>query len=308
MDASSGPGPGRTVGVIGLGRMGLPIAENLLDSGFDVVGYCRSGCPAFVEAGGAMGASPAEVAERSDVLMSILPGTSEVEEVITGPGGTLAGLRAGAVHIEMSTIDPAVKHRLRDAVRSAGGDLLDAPISGSPAMVRPRRATTFASGDPDAVVRVADVLGAVSGPWVSTGELGTGAHLKYISSMLVAAHTVAAAEALVMAQRSGMDLDLVLKTLDGSIAGSALLAQRGPLMAERAWTPAPGPVETLHAILEQVDRYVAELGMPAPVFTSAKAVFDKAVADGWSQLDIACVHDQISGQQALTEHSFAEQA
>ncbi|MFI1401148.1 NAD(P)-dependent oxidoreductase [Streptomyces sp. NPDC020681] len=288
------------VGMIGLGRMGMPIARNLLERGFEVIGYRRQGSPELVAAGGSTAASSAEVAAQADVLLSILPDAHTVEEVVCGETGTLTTLRAGTVHIEMSTVDVGRKSFVRDAVRDKGGDLLDCPISGSPGMIAPRLATTFASGEPASVETVRPVLDAISGPWVYTGAFGTGAHLKYVAMMLVAVHTAAAAEAMVLARRSGLDLELVQRTLDNSIAASAIWKQRGPVMRERAWAPpAPGPVGTLHSVLEQVEEHAACVGMPTPVFTSAKAVFDKAVRDEWGELDIACVHDQILGVSAL---------
>jgi putative dehydrogenase len=286
------------VGMIGLGQMGLPIARNLMDRGFAVTGYRRSGSPELAAAGGTVAASPAEVAAGADVLLSIVPDAAAVDEVIRGPAGTLTALRPGTVHIEMSTIDVTEKARLRDLVRKAGGDLLDCPISGSPGMVAPRRATTFASGEAASVEAVAPVLDAVSGHWVYTGEFGTGARMKYIANLLLAVHTVAAAEAMSLARRSGLDPDLVLRTLDGSIAESAIWRQRAPVMARRAWLPAPGPVRTLHPILEQIEDCAAAAGLATPVFAAAKQVFDQALADGWGDLDIACVHDQISGLTA----------
>ena len=282
------------VGVIGLGKMGLPIARNLMVRGFLVTGYRRSGSPELVTEGGTAVASAAEVAAAADVILSIVPTADDVEEIIAGPRGTLTTLRPGTIHIEMSTIDVDRKARLRDQVKASGGDLLDCPISGSPGMVAPRKATTFASGDAASVAAVAAVLDAISGPWVYTGEFGTGAQLKYIANLLLAVHTVAAAEAMELARRSGLDLDLVYKTLGASIAGSAIWAQRGPLMAERRWSPAPGPVRTLHPILEQIEEAAASTGLSASVFAAAKEVFDKALADGWGDLDIACVHDQVN--------------
>jgi putative dehydrogenase len=289
------------VGMIGLGKMGMPIARNLMERGFEVVGYRRSGSPDLIAAGGTVAASPAAVAEQAGVLLSIVPDARAVAEVVCGEAGTLTTLRPGTIHIEMSTIDVDHKGRIRDAVQGRGGDLLDCPISGSPGMVGPRLATTFASGDPASVDAVRPVLDAISGPWVYTGAFGTGARMKYIASMLLAVHTVAAAEAMVLARRSGLDLELVQRTLDDSIAASAIWKQRGPLMRRRAWSPAPGPVDTLHAILEQVQDAAAAAGLAVPVFASAKTVFDKAVADGWGELDIASVHDQISGDSALAQ-------
>jgi len=288
------------VGVIGLGKMGLPIARNLMDRGFAVTGYRRSGCAELVAAGGAAARSSAEVAERADVLLSILPDAAALEEVVCGHAGTLTTDRPGTVHIEMSTVDIARKARVRDAVRAAGGDLLDCPISGSPGMVAPRAATTFVSGEPDSVEAVRPVLEAISGPWVYTGAFGTGTSMKYVANLLLAVHTVAAGEALVLAARLGLDLELVQQTVDNSIGASAIWKQRGPVMRARRWSPAPGPIETLHAILEQIADASAAVAADAPVFTAAKTVFDKAMADGWGHLDIAAVHDQVAGdQQAL---------
>jgi 3-hydroxyisobutyrate dehydrogenase len=201
----------------------------------------------------------------------------------------------------MSTIDVGRKSAIRDAVQRRGGDMLDCPISGSPAMVAPRLATTFVSGEEASMAKVRPVLDAISGPWVYTGAFGTGARLKYIANLLLAVHTVAAAEAMELARRSGLDLDLVQRTLDDSIGSSAIWRQRGPLMRERAWSPAPGPITTLHPILEQIEDCAAETGLAAPVFASAKAVFDQALADGWGHLDIASVYDQISGLPARSQ-------
>jgi L-threonate 2-dehydrogenase len=296
------------VGVIGLGKMGLPIARNLMVRGFRVTGYRRSGSPELISEGGDVAASAAEVAAQADVIVSIVPTADDVDEIITGPSGTLTTLKPGTVHIEMSTIDVDRKARLRDLVRAAGGDLLDCPISGSPGMVAPRLATTFASGDQRSVDKITAVLDAISGPWIYTGAFGTGARMKYIANLLLAVHTVAAAEAMALARRSGLDLSLVQQTLDTSIASSAIWKQRGPLMAERAWSPAPGPVRTLHPILEQIEDHAAATGMSASVFAAAKEVFDKAMADGWGDLDIACVHDQVSGVSALDDTALEEPA
>jgi putative dehydrogenase len=285
-----------TVGVIGLGKMGLPIAQNLMENGFSVVGYRRSGTGELVALGGTGAQSPAEVASSSDVLLSILPDVAALREVVLGPQGTLTKLRPGTVHVEMSTLDVVEKVGLRDRVRTCGGDLLDCPISGTPAMVRPRAATTFVSGEKASVDAVREVLEAISGPWVYTGAFGTAARLKYVASLLVAVHTVATAEAMLLARRSGLDLELVQRTLDDSIASSAIWQRRGPLVRERRWTPAPGPIETLHHILEQIEGQAEATGTTLPLFAVAKQLYDRALADGWGALDIAAVHDLLSGQ------------
>ena len=282
------------VGVIGLGKMGLPIAMNLMSRGFYVIGYRRSGSPELVKAGGIEAESPAGVAREADVLLSIVPAADDVEEIVEGPAGTLTTLKPGTIHIEMSTVDVDRKARLRDRVQAQGGDLLDCPISGSPGMVAPRLATTFASGHKESVEAVSEILDAISGPWVYTGPFGTGAQLKYVANLLLAVHTVAAAEAMALARRSGLDLGLVQRTLDRSIASSEIWKQRGPLMAGRTWSPAPGPISTLHPILEQIENHATRTGLNTSVFAAAKEAFDKALADGWGDLDIASIHDQVN--------------
>jgi 3-hydroxyisobutyrate dehydrogenase len=269
--------------------------------GFAVSGYRRSPGSELAAAGGTVAASAAEAVAAADVILSILPDAQSVEEVLTGPDGTLAALRPGTVHVEMSTIPVDRKLRLRDAVRAAGGDMLDCPISGSPAMVSPRLATTFASGDRGSVDAVRPVLDAISGPWVYTGEFGTGASMKYVANMLLASHVAAAAEAILLARALGLDLELVQQTLDTSIASSAIWRQRGPVMQTRQWTPAPGPIGTLHPILEQIADAAAAAGLEPPVFEAAKALFDKAIADGWAELDIAAVHDLLAARQSQQE-------
>jgi putative dehydrogenase len=289
------------VGVIGLGVMGLPIARNLIERGFEVIGYRRSGSPELAEAGGKNAQSAAEVAAAADVLLSIVPDADAVADVVTGPHGTLATMRPGTVHIEMSTVDVGRKQAIRDAVTQAGGTMLDAPISGGPPLVVARRATIFVSGDEAAAEKVRPVLDAIAGPWVYTGAFGTGARMKYIANLLLAVHTVAAAEAMELARRGGLDLELVQQTLDDSIGSSAIWRQRGPVMRARAFSPAPGPITTLHPILEQIEAYAGEAGLTTPVFASAKAVFDQALAAGRGDLDIACVFDQIAGTPAPSQ-------
>jgi L-threonate 2-dehydrogenase len=293
------------VAVIGLGKMGMPIARNLLQRGFAVVGYRRSPSDELAQAGGILVRTAAEAAAGADVLLSIVPDADAVHQVVCGPDGTLATLRPGTVHIEMSTIAVDRKLAVRDAVREAGGDLLDCPISGSPPMVAPRLATTFVSGERDSVDAVRPVLDAISGPWVYTGAFGTGASMKYVANMLLAAHTVAAAEAIQLARLLGLDLELVQQTLDNSIGSSAIWRQRGPVMRTRQWTPAPGPIGTLHPILDQIADAADAAGLDAPVFGAAKTLFDKAVADGWAHLDIAAVHDLLAGPTAPPQEQGA---
>lgn len=284
------------VAVIGLGKMGLPIARNLLERGFEVTGFRRSPGTELVEAGGQRAESAADAVAEADAIISIVPDADAVEDVVLGPAGTLKTMRPGAIHIEMSTIPVPRKLGVRDAVRDAGGDLLDCPISGAPPMVAPRLATTFASGDQGSVDKVRPVLDAISGPWVYTGQFGTGASLKYVANMLLATHMAATAEAMLLAKGLGLDLELVQGALDNSIASSTIWRQRGPMVRATQWSPAPGPIGTLGPILEQIAAAASGAAVRSPVFDSAKALFDQAITDGMSELDIASVYEVLAGE------------
>jgi 3-hydroxyisobutyrate dehydrogenase len=279
-----------TVGVIGVGKMGLPIARNLMAAGFDVLGYRRHSLEDLVASGGVAAESPAALAAASDVVLSILPDAAALREVMLGDHGTVAAVRPGTVHIEMSTLVPAEKEPLRQLLAEHGGDMLDCPISGSPPMVQPRQATTFVSGLEDTVEQVRPVLDAISGPWVYTGPFGTGARMKYVANLLMAVHTVVTAEALLFAEAIGLDQQLVQTTLNGTIASSTIWERRGPMMRDRRWLPAPGPIATLHPILGQIEQIAAEYQTDTSMFHLAKAAFDQAVADGWADRDIAAVY------------------
>ena len=294
------------VGVIGLGRTGLPVARNLMARGFRVTGYRRSGCEELDAAGGLPAASAAEVAAHSDILLSILPDSGAVEDVVRGPAGTLTALRPGTVHIEMSAVDTNHKARIRDAVRAAGGDLLDCAVGGTPAMVTHRQATTFVSGDPATVESVRSVLDAISGRWVYTGAFGSGTGLRHVANLVLAMHSVAAAEALVLAAGLGLNLDLVRRTVDISFAESAVWRQRGPTTRVRHSSPELGPIAALHPLLEQIVDAAAAAGVYLPVFTAARATFDKAIAERHGQLDITALGDLLAAPRPAEDTMAAD--
>ncbi|WP_375483487.1 NAD(P)-dependent oxidoreductase [uncultured Mycobacterium sp.] len=293
VESSTSYGLVERVGVIGLGKMGMPIARNLIARGFQVVGYRRRRCADLLAAGGHNADSPAAIAEDCDVVLSVLPSANDVYSVLRGVAGILTAVRPGLIHIEMSTIDIADKLKMAEELRSLNADMLDCPISGGPDMVASHRATTFVSGQLESVERVRPVLDAIGGRWMYAGEFGCGTRLKYVANLLLAIHNVAAAEAIVFARRSGLDLNLVQEALDNSIASSAVLKERGPRMRSREWSPAAGSVATLHHILEQIERSARTLEVSHPVFDAARKVYRQALSQGYADSDIACVHDLL---------------
>jgi len=217
------------VGVIGLGTMGGTMARHLLGAGYRVCGRdIAPGCvDAFARAGGRPASSPAEVADAADVIILSLPSVAAFDEVTGGPDGLAGAARPGHVLIETSTLPLEVKQRAHRVLGQRGAALLDCPVSGTGAQMRTKDVVIYASGDPAAVERARPVLGAVSRAQFDVGEFGNGSRLKFVANLLVAVHNAAAAEALLLAQRSGLDLEATLRALTPGAGTSRMLEVRG---------------------------------------------------------------------------------
>jgi len=294
-DATGSPArTGRSVGLVGVGTMGVPVAANLMDAGFDVLGYRRSALPPlFLAQGGRAASSPADLAANCDVVLVILPGPDDLIQVALGEQGLVAGAHGDTVIVEMSTMPISVKERCRDALADRSAAMLDAPISGMPAMVTNRTASIFCSGDEHTFAAVRPVLEAVTGRVEHLGAFGTGSVTKYIAHLLVAVNTLAAAEALGLARRGGVDLDRLLDVLAGTAASSMALTVRGPRMAHGPFRPAPGSVATLLEGLEQVEDFARRLQAHPPLLELALELYGKARAGGHADDDIAVMVDVL---------------
>lgn len=293
---------GRSVGIVGVGTMGVPVAANLMTAGFDVLGYRRSVLPsAFLAQGGRAANSPADLAASCDVVLVILPGPDDLIQVALGEQGLLAGAHRDTVVVEMSTMPIAIKLRCRDALAEHGAAMLDAPISGMPAMVTSRTASIFCSGDEHTSAAVRPVLEAVTGRVEHLGAFGAGSVTKYVAHLLVAVNTLAAAEALGLARRGGVDLDRLLEVLDGTVASSTALTVRGTRMAHGPFRPAPGSVATLHEGLEQVEDFARQLQAHPPLLELALDLYGKARAEGHAGDDIAVMIDVLDAAHPDTE-------
>lgn len=219
-----------SVGVIGLGSLGLPIARNLLADGFRVLGYRRTTSDALGEAGGSVAASASEVGKRCRIIVTCLPSSTALAEVISGPEGLIGSVAPGTIVADVSTLPVADKAVQLDALRRAGATMLDCSISGNARYVRERSAALFASGDRADFDRCAAVLAAITSKVAFVGGFGAGSTLKLIASLLVPVHTLAAAEALELATRSGLDPHVVFEAIRGTQASSAMFETRGAAM------------------------------------------------------------------------------
>ena len=227
------------VGFIGLGIMGRPMTRNLLKAGFDVTVHSRTRSKVDELAGeGAHAAdSPAAVAERSDLVITMVPDSSDVELVARGPKGVFEGLRTGAIVADMSTISPSVTRALADDAASRGASWLDAPVSGGDSGAIAGTLTIMVGGDAAAFERARPVFQAMGKRITHIGPSGHGQTAKLCNQILVAVNLLATSESLVLAAKAGLDLERLHQALSGGAGNSWSFENLGRKMLARDFTP-----------------------------------------------------------------------
>jgi 3-hydroxyisobutyrate dehydrogenase-like beta-hydroxyacid dehydrogenase len=229
-----------TIGYIGLGTMGGRIANRLLSKGHAVVGYNRTRSKAqwLVDRGLTLADSPKDVASASDVAFVMVSNSAAVESVADGPDGFVAGLGAGKIVVDMSTISPAVSRRIAEAVRARGADLLDAPVSGSVATLEQDQLSIMVGGNRDAFERIEPLLAAIGPKVTYVGGNGLAVSMKIATNISVAVQMLAFAEGVLLAEKSGVARETAVDVLTHSAIASPMLQYRGPFvirMPAEAW-------------------------------------------------------------------------
>jgi 3-hydroxyisobutyrate dehydrogenase len=269
-----------TLGFIGLGRMGVPMCHNLLDAGHRLL-VCdrRPGAGAELRArGAAWAASPREATAEADVLITMLPGPREVEDAMLGPGGGLEGLRAGATWIDMGTGTPALARRIAPEAARAGVEVLDAPVGGGVAAAADGTLAVFAGGDAGVLDRRRPLLAAVADPGrvAHTGPHGSGYTTKLLVNLVWFGQALVTAEAMLVAERAGLDLDGFRRTLATSSAASAFVREDAARVLVGDYLPSfglKGCVEELEAILG----HAGEVSLELPVAPSVERSYRRAL-------------------------------
>ena len=288
------------VGLIGLGAIGHPLAVNLIEKGFDVVGYRRGAMDAFVAAGGTPAESPRHIGETCDAILTVLPSAAAVRDVLEGDDGILSAGRAGLTIVELSTLPMPDKEALRDMVVSAGSTLLDSPLSGVPKMVADRAAIIFASGDKPAYDRHQAVFEGMSDKSFFLGEFGVGTKMKFVANSLVGIHILAAAEAMAMGIKAGLDRDLMVKVLSPSAGTSLQFQVRAPLMADQKYDPVLAPNTILGKDLQTISDFADELGCAAPLTKIATDYFKRSLDTEWAEKDVASIIELVAQENDQT--------
>lgn len=217
------------VGIVGVGVMGSAMAGNLVDAGFEVLGYDvdRSRLAELAERGGRPAASCREVARGADAVLISLPSAAAFQQV----AGEIAEAAPPELAVaETSTLPVEVKEDARGLLAARGVTLLDCPLSGTGRQARDRDVVVYASGDRRAVERFGPVFDGFARAWHYAGEFGAGSKLKFAANLLVGVHNVAAAEAMLLARASGVDLEVALRVLTDGAGTSRMFEVRGPSM------------------------------------------------------------------------------
>jgi 2-hydroxy-3-oxopropionate reductase len=282
-----------SVGFIGLGVMGRPMAKHVLAGGYPLIVHSRSPRPVeeLVAAGATAAASPADLARQCDIVITMLPDTPDVELVIAGPNGVAEGVRRGSVVIDMSSISPVVARRLAALVGSKGAAMLDAPVSGGEIGAVNASLSIMVGGDPDAFARVRPVLGCMGHAERIVhigGEPGSGQICKVCNQIAIGGALAGVSEALAVARKAGVDAALVRQALLGGFATSRVLEVHGERMLTGNYTPG------FRTRLYQKDLRIAHEtaaahAVPVPATALVSQLVNALIASGGADLDYSAI-------------------
>jgi 2-hydroxy-3-oxopropionate reductase len=275
-----------TVGFIGLGIMGGPMAANLVKAGFDVTGYNRTRpkVDALIEAGGRGADDVPEAVRDADVIVTMLPDSPDVEAVVTADDGIFANARRGALYVDMSSIRPDVSARLAELGRDRELRVLDAPVSGGEVGAIEGTLSIMVGGEAADFEEAKPVLQAVGKTIVHVGPAGSGQTVKAANQLIVAGNIELVAEAIVFLEAYGVDLKAALEVLGGGLAGSTVLARKGTSMLAREFQPG-FRLELHHKDLGIVQSAAREAGVVIPLGAVVSQLVAALVARGDGGLD-----------------------
>jgi 2-hydroxy-3-oxopropionate reductase len=262
------------IGFIGLGIMGRPMAENLIEAGYDLVAYNRTREKAEELDGATVAESPKEVAQSSDVIITMLPDSPQVEEVLAGEDGVFEGLRQGALLVDMSTISPVVTEELSDRAKEQGASMLDAPVSGGDVGAIGGTLSIMVGGSAEDFERARPLFEVMGATVTHVGPVGTGQVAKAANQIVVALTIEAVSEALVLGSKGGVAPEKILDVLGGGLAGNKVMEVKREKMLDHSFDPG-FKVELHHKDLGIALAAGREYGVTLPV----TAVVDQMLQD-----------------------------
>jgi 2-hydroxy-3-oxopropionate reductase len=294
--------PSLKLGFIGLGIMGAPMAGHLRAAGHQLFVNTRSKVPAaLTEAGAVACATPAEVAQRADIVFTMVPDTPDVEKVLFGKDGIAAGLSKGKTVVDMSSISPIETQAFAQKIAALGCDYVDAPVSGGEVGAKAASLTIMVGGSEAAFERVKPLLALMGKNITHVGDVGAGQITKVANQIIVALNIAAVGEALVFASKAGADPAKVRQALMGGFAASRILEVHGERMIKRTFNPG------FRIGLHQKDLNLAlqgakSLGVALPNTANAAQLMQVCAAQGWDQLDHSAL---VKALELMAKHEVA---
>ncbi len=290
-----------TVGQVGLGIMGGAFARHLLAAGYNVIGYdvAPAAARALTRAGGRAARSCAEVAARTKILITSLPSPAAMEAAFFGKQGIAAGARPGTIVIEASTMTLELKEGLRRRLARRKVCLLDCPISGTGAQAAAGDIAVYASGERRAFNRCRKVFDGFARSTYYCGEFGVGSKLKFVANLLVTIHNLSTAEAMVVGEKAGIDLDLLYRVISDGAGSSRMFQVRGPLMAAGNYLPPQMKSEIYQKDIDIIAAFARRLKCPTPLFTGSLPFYTAALRQGWGKHDTAAIHAVLRKRAGL---------
>ena len=282
----------KVVGIVGLGIMGGAIARNLAERGWQVVGYDLDAarCAEMARANITIATDAMQVARDTPIIMTSLPSATAVEDVARAIADSGQPPR---IVVELSTLAIAEKLRFEDILTTAGHIALDCPLSGTGAQARERDLVVYASGDSASIARCAELFADFAKQSADLGAFGNGSRMKFIANHLVAIHNVAAAEAMILAQRAGLDPKTVIDMIGPGAGGSRMFQMRAPMMAEGVYEPATMKVSTWKKDMAIIAEFADDVGCATPLFTLTQPVYAEAMAMGLGDQDTASIFEVL---------------
>jgi 3-hydroxyisobutyrate dehydrogenase-like beta-hydroxyacid dehydrogenase len=283
-----------TVGLVGVGKIGLPIAQNLIKSGYRVLGYRRSSLAEFEKIGGVPARSPAEIGAQTEIVFTCLPSTEALDEVIQGKHGLVHSAHQGQIVVELGSHPVPVKQRQIAPLAAKGATFIDGEVSGTPGMVQQRKGVIYLAGDSYACKTVEPAVAGFADSCLYFGEFGAASKVKLINNLLVALNIAASAEAMALALRVGIDVDLMIKAIASGSGGSTQFAIRAPWMAERRFHPVQGTVPALLHYFDMIGELAQSVGAATPMLDRAAELYRRFIGMGLSDHDVAAMVDVIA--------------
>ncbi|MDH5750383.1 MAG: NAD(P)-dependent oxidoreductase [Rhodospirillales bacterium] len=288
---------GEKLGMIGLGKMGLALARQMMADGHQVCGYDidPERMKMLADEGGTPVPSSRQVAENSDITCSVLLSSSHIEENTLGPDGIVQAGKEGLIHVEMSTMPPAFQTGLAEKLAGRGIEMLDAPISGSHNKVDNRTITFMVGGTDEAFARVRPILEPLAAETTHTGAIGSGATMKVVTNMFVNSSTALLAEMFLLGERAGLSHDIMMECFRAGSVRGAMLEVMGPRFISRDFSP-KGAVEIFAKDMGIAIDFAKEHGVDLKVVPAAREMFLRAEAAGWGKDDASRVFEVYEGK------------